>query len=181
MTFIKTILTLMLPTLAIASSASGEHNNPSIMDLIFPAINFTLVFGFIIFKVKRPISEAFTQNSKDVAALYSLADEKYKEAQIKYDSYAKKLEQLDTEILKINESSDEDVRKYAIIAKEETTQTLMRMSRDAANKLESDKNQMITKLNSELLDKVIEQAKKSISNDKELQSKATTKLVSSLS
>jgi F-type H+-transporting ATPase subunit b len=181
MTLIKTLIIFMLPALAFAASGGDAHHEPSIMDLIFPAINFCLVFGFIILKVKKPISEAFTQNSKDVEALYSLADEKYKEAQIKYDSYAKKLEQLEFEIKRINESSEEDAKKFAAMAKQETTQTLARMDKDAQNKLESDKNQLVTKLNNELLDKVIDQAKKSISDDKELQSKATSKLVSSLS
>jgi F0F1-type ATP synthase membrane subunit b/b' len=181
MTLIKTILILALPSLAIASSGGDSTHTPNIMDLVFPAINFCIVFGFIIIKIKKPVSAAFTKNSEDVEALYSLADEKYKEAQIQYESFSKKLEQLDQETTKINESSLNNVKNYSIFAKEETAQTVERMERDAQNKFESDKNQVITKLNCKLLDKVIDQAKKTILDNKENQSKATSKLISSLS
>ena len=179
MALFKAILILILPSFALASG--GGHSDPSIMDLIFPAINFCIVFGFIIIKVKKPVAEMFTKNSQDVEALYNLADEKYKEAQIKYDSFSKKLEQLDSEINRINKSSDEDIKNFTTLSKEETVETLKRLEKDAANRLESDKNQMIMKLNKDLLDKVISQAKSTIIGNKELQSKATSKLVSGLS
>jgi F-type H+-transporting ATPase subunit b len=179
MTLVKLILIFILPSLALASSAG--HHNPSIMDLIFPAINFCIVFGFIILKVKKPISEMFTKNSEDVEALYNLADEKYKKAQIKYDSYSKKLEQLDFEITRIHESSEEDIKSFSYLTKEETTETIKRMEKDAANRLDSDRNQIVLKLNKDLLEKVIDHAKSTILNNKDFQSKATSNLVSSLS
>jgi F-type H+-transporting ATPase subunit b len=179
MTLLKAILILLVPSIALGSAT--VNHEASIMDLIFPAINFCIVFGFIILKIKKPVSEAFTKNSEDVAALYSLADEKYKEAQIKYDSYAKKLEQLDHEITKINDSSEADIKKYTTLVKEETVQTIKRMEKESLNKLETDKNQFIMKLHKDLIDKVVEQAKATITKDKSFQSKATSKLISSIS
>ena len=172
------ILTVFSPMAVMASGAA--HGEAHISDLMFPAINFILLFGFIGWKLKKPISAAFTKNSQDVESLYNLAEEKYKEAQIKYDSYAKKLEQLDSDISRIQKDTDQDVKSFTELTKKETEQTIKRMERDSSNKLESERNQLIMTLNKNLVDQVINKTKSTIADNKDYKTKATNNLVSSI-
>ena len=154
----KNLLTLSLVLIssnAYAAGAGGGH----ISDLMFPAINFFLLFGFIFIKLRKPISEAFTRNSEEVENLYNMAEEKSKEAQIKLDEYTKKLESLDSEMSRIIQNAEEDGTKFDAVQKAETHSSIERMKRDAANKIESEKNEMVRQLNSSLLDEVISKAK----------------------
>jgi len=126
------------------------------------------------------MSDAFTKNAKDVEDLYNLAEEKYKEAQIKYDSYAKKLEQLDSEITRIHNETDENVRSFSNMTKKETATTLQRMERDTNNKLDSERNKLIMDLNKKLVDEVVNKTKSTIADNKEYKTKVTNNLVSSI-
>ena len=68
----KNLLTLSLVLVSsnvFAAGAGGGH----ISDLMYPAINFFLLFGFILIKMRKPISDAFTKNSEEVENLYNMA------------------------------------------------------------------------------------------------------------
>lgn len=173
-----TLLLIALVTLPATTMAAGGGG--TIADLLYPAINFSLLFGFIIWKLKKPMSEAFTKNAKDVEDLYNLAEEKYKEAQIKYDSYAKKLEQLDSEITRIHSETDQNVKSFTDMAKKETASTIERMERDTNNKLDSERNKLIMDLNRKLVEEVVNKTKSTIADNKEYKTKVTNNLVSSI-
>lgn len=175
----KNLLTLSLVLIssnAYAAGAGGGH----ISDLMFPAINFFLLFGFIFIKMRKPISDAFTRNSEEVENLYIMAEEKSKEAQIKLDEYTKKLESLDSEMSRIIQNAEEDGTKFDSAQKAETHSSIERMKRDAANKIESEKNEMVRQLNSSLLDEVISKTKTEINGNNEYKTKATKKLLSDI-
>lgn len=175
----KNLLTLSLVLVSsnvFAAGAGGGH----ISDLMYPAINFFLLFGFILIKIRKPISDAFTKNSEEVENLYNMAEEKSKEAQIKLDEYTKKLEALDSETSRILKNAEEDGSKFDQAQKQETFASIERMKRDAANKIESEKNEMVKQLNSSLLDEVISKAKTEINSNQEYKTKATQKLLSDI-
>lgn len=177
----KTYFTIILFFLSINGFAAEEgHGAGHITDLIYPAINFTLLFGFIFFKVKKPLSDAFSSNSEEVENLFNMAEEKSKEAQIKLDMYLKRIESLDSEMAKISRTADEDSEKFARTQKDETTQAIKRLKKDAQGKMESEKNEMVRNLNSSLLDQVIFKAKTEINSNSEFKSKATKKLLSNI-
>ena len=54
------------------------------------------------------------------------------------------------------------------------------MNKDALNKLESEKNAIVKKIYSELVDKVVISAKQEIKSDSEMKNKATSKLLSQI-
>jgi F-type H+-transporting ATPase subunit b len=176
----KNLLTLSLVIISSNVYAAGAAGGGHISDLMFPAINFFLLFGFIIFKMKKPISDSFTRNSEEVENLYNIAEEKSKEAQIKLDEYTKKLDSLDSETSRILQNAEEDGTKFDNTQKAETFSSIERMKRDAANKIESEKNEMVRELNSSLLDEVITKAKTEINGNNEYKTKATRKLLSDI-
>ena len=90
-------LTILLNT----SEAIAAGKGGSIKDLIWPAFNFLVLFVFLGFKLKKPMAAMFTNNSKNVQELYDVAEKKDKEAQIKLETYQKKLSSFDSESQKI--------------------------------------------------------------------------------
>ena len=81
---------VLLLLLLLVSCAYGAGKG-GIGDLKWPFINFALLFGFIIWKVKDPLREAFKKNYEDTKQLYNLAHERDKEAQIKLKMYREKM------------------------------------------------------------------------------------------
>lgn len=163
-----------------AGSGDGEHH-ASVADLIFPAINAAIFFGFLIFKLKKPVAQMFENNAKEIKEFNDLAEKKSKEAKIKLDMYQEKLSGLDKDVLKIKEETRQDAEKLKAEVSNETKEKIERMNKDAQNKLESEKNAIVKKIYSELVDKVVISAKQEISKDSDKKSKATAKLLSQIS
>ena len=70
-------------SLELYAGGGGGH----ISDLLYPAVNFFLFFGFLVWKIKKPLSEMFTEKSKEVEDFYSFADKKNKEAEMGYEEF----------------------------------------------------------------------------------------------
>lgn len=174
---IKVLLSFLIVTSAFAAG-DGGHAGGSVADLLWPAVNFFLLFGFLIWRLKKPISNYFTNNAVEVQQIYEVAEEKDKEAEIKLGMYEKKMDQLDSEIAKIHQEAEEDSETYEQKMKQQIKEDTQRLERDAALKIESEKEEMIRKLNSSLLDEVIKKTRDKVAQDKSLKEKATNKLIS---
>ena len=161
-----------------ALAAGGGHGH--ISDLIVPAGNFLIVFGFIAFKMKGPVKRMFDENSVKVKELVELAQERDKEAQIKLDMYEKKMSGLTSEVNTIMENAQKDGQNFETSYLEEVKETMVKISRDTDSKLESEKNNMIKMLNTSLLDEVIAKAKSKLTSDSSLNKKTTENILAKL-
>jgi len=159
--------------------AAGDGHG-SISDLIVPAGNFLIVFGFIAFKLKGPVKRMFDENSVKVKELVELASERDKEAQIKLDMYEKKMSGVEAEINTIIENAHKDSQNFEQNYLNEVKDTMTKISKDTDSKLESEKNTMIKMLNSTLLDEVISKAKSKLGSDSSLNKKTTDNILSKL-
>lgn len=177
-----TCLSLMISLGVMASSEGGHQaaHHPSIADLAWPAVNFVVLVVGLIYILRKPLSEGFTKKSSEVEKLINYAQEKDKEAQIKLDMYEKKLASLDSQQQKINQEMNEDFEKFKQTLMLETENEKTRLQRDIENKFESEKKKLLSQINSELLDNVINEAKKQIAGNGEFKKKATEKMLSSL-
>ncbi len=174
------LLTFILCTSAFASSGGGAHHEPSIKDLMWPAINFVALFGSLIFLTKNKISQAFTSSAQNVEQMITFSEQKDREAQIKLDMLQKKLESFETQRQRVFQEAQEDLEKFTRVLGDETNNEMNRIKRDAENKLETEKKQALSELNSELLDHVIGNAKKQIAENRGYKEKAAEKLLSSI-
>jgi F0F1-type ATP synthase membrane subunit b/b' len=159
-------------------AAGGGHG--SVTDLIFPAINAAIFFGFLVFKLKKPTAQMFEDSAKKIKEFNDLAEKKSKEAKIKLDMYQEKLSGLDKDVEKIKTETRQDAEKLKESLKKETQEKVERMNRDAQNKLESEKNAIVKSIYGELVDKVVVSAKEEIKKDSDKKSKATSKLLSQI-
>lgn len=175
----KLLAVLLMNSLALASaSAHGEH--PSISELIVPAVNFVIVFGFIFLKAKAPLRKMFDNNVVKIRELVELAANRDREAQIKLDTYQKKLNSAEAESKQIIAGAEHDGAEFEKNYVLEVKQNIEKLSKDADSKVESEKNSMIKMLNETLLDEVISKAKGKISSDKNSNKTATDKLLQRL-
>lgn len=173
--------TLILIALFVSSSAlAAGKGTGTVMDLKWPAVNFFFLFGFLIWKLKKPLSEMFDKNAADVSQLYEVAEEKSKEAQIKFDMYQKKMSQVTGDYQRVIDESLADADLFAQRKKEEMDGLISKLEKDSEDKLEFEKKTMVRELEMSLVDTVISKAKNTISSDKITQRKITDKLVSQL-
>ena len=166
---------LLFMPFSIASGGAG-----TIMDVMYPSINFFLFFGFLCLKLKKSISESFNNRAEEVKEQYEFADVKNKESDIKLKIYEDKLLNLNAEETKIRENAKKDADIFLKECTEEKNQMVERTKKDSKNTLESEKNSMIRGVNSELLDLILSKTKQQISSDKGLRSKATSNLLADI-
>jgi len=157
------------------AAGKGGHGSPK--DLIWPAINFAALFGFLIFKLRKPISDMFDRQAKDVQETYEMAEKKDKEAQIKLETFQKKMSSFDRERQRVIDESAREAELLAATIKNETQQTLTKLKADAESKVAYEKEQLNKQLNEGLVDEVIRRARAKIGASKDSQVKVTEKLI----
>ncbi len=169
----KLIIISMLPTVTFA--AGDGHGSP--IDLIPPAINFFLLFGFLVYKLKKPIQNAFIKKAKDISDSMDRANVKAKEAQAKLEIQKNKLLNLDKEIISLKESTEREVQSFEKRYKEEIDLKSMKLKQDAALKLEAERKANLNKMNTEMVDLIISSAKLKVKQDQGLKNKINNKIV----
>lgn len=134
----------------------------------------------VLSKVIKPLREKFNKQSDDVKSLMESAAKNDKDAHNRLNTFQAKIKNLDSEIVKITTDYQSEVTQFAKNQKEETQTTITRMKRDLENKLDGETKELIDILNHDLLTKVVSSTETTIKNSKDLQSKATQKIVSEL-
>jgi len=160
--------------------AGGNGHHGSVTDLIAPAVNVAILVGFLVYKLKTPLSEMFTKKSEEISNTLERASLKSKEAQIMYESEVKKINNLNNEVNNIHLQSDQEVAQYEKKLAKETEEKTRKLKNDANLKIAADKKQLIDELNNQLLDQVIRNAKSTIKSNKEYMDKTSSKLLKGL-
>lgn len=164
----------------VALAKSGGHHEPSIKDLMYPAINFTVLAAFLVWKLKNPMREMFNKQASDVESLMNSAAKKNKDAEERLKKLQSKIDGLDCEVSKIQKDYESDVANFTAATSTETQSLIARTHRDLIHKLEGEKKELVEKLNEELLNNVIEKTKQTINGSVDMKNRATSKIVSEL-
>ena len=172
------LLSLVFSTSLFA--AGDSHGGGSVMDLAFPFANFVILMSLLIYKIKTPMRDFFNQQAKDVAYLFESAEQKDKDAQVRLETFQKKMANLEAEKKKINDQMKEEVVKFSNKTQVETAQYLERISKDVDQKIIHEKAMMFRSLQEELVDEVISKAKESIKSSDEKSKKVTENLISQI-
>jgi F0F1-type ATP synthase membrane subunit b/b' len=167
-----------LTSVAIAEEAAAHHE-ASFMDLKYPFVNFIILLA-ILSKVIKPLREKFNKQADDVKSLMDSAAKNSKDADDRLNKFQEKIKNLDSELVKISSEYESDAAQFAKNQTEETQTTIARMKRDLVKKIEGEKKELIDQMNHDLIDKVVNSSKKTIQSNKELQTKATKKIISEL-
>lgn len=163
-----------------AAADSGVHHEPSIKDLMYPAINFVVLAGFLIWKLRNPMKEMFNKQASEVESLMNSAAKKNKDAEGRLKTLQAKMSNLDAEMAKIQKDYESDVANFTATTTTETKAIIARTQRDLISKLDGEKNELVEKLNEELLNNVIAKTKQTINGNADMKNRVTTKIVSEL-
>ena len=172
---LKKVFTLLL---ILGSTDVIAAGNGSVTDLIYPFINVALLFGFLFWKLKKPVSNMFNENADKVKELAELASKKDEEAETQLKELETKMAAVQGEMENIVVNAKEDGERFCKDHTNETQEQIERVKQDAEMKLNSEKAELIREINSKLLDEVINGAKDKLKTDGDLQKKATTNMMS---
>ena len=160
--------------------AEAVHHQAHIGELMWPAFNFILFFGFLIYKVRKPVKEGFDKNAELIKELYEYAKAKDEDAQKKIAQYKDKMKHFHLEVEKLNKEMEEELAIFKKEAIEDTKRQIERAGQDAKRKAESEKNRKVKEINEELLNNIISKTKESLGSNSSLRDKATSKIVAAL-
>ncbi|MBI2521416.1 MAG: ATP synthase F0 subunit B [Bdellovibrio sp.] len=160
-----------------ASSSEATHHEPSVYDLKWAAVNFIILFSFMIYKLKGPIRKSFQDKRANIQSLFNHAAEKHKDAEMKLDIYEAKLNTLEEQSKKVFDDAKIDVLKFDHDTQEENTKLIERLNREAKDKIEHEQQQIVHKIGAELLSTVIAKTKTKISESAELKSNLAASLL----
>lgn len=174
----KLLLALIISNITLA--AGGEYHGGHLKDLLVPAINFTIVFGFIAWKVIPMMKSSFVEKADSVKDLVEFAAKKDAKAQEELSASKSKLDNIEKEKENIISNAKKDGDRFEENYVAEVKASMQKMEKDSEHKLESEKKMMLKNLNESLLDEVISKAKYKIHSDNDLSDKATNNLISRL-
>lgn len=152
----------------------------SITEVLWPAFNFFLFFGFLFWKIKKPIRDGFNKNAELVKELFNYAEAKSQEAEAEIQKYEEKMNNLDTKVSKIKNEMNDEFNVFKKGLEEETIKNIERANSDTENRIVSEKNKMVRGLEESLLNIVISNTKEKIGGDNNLKEKATKKILSAI-
>lgn len=166
-------------TVAFAAGGSEGHE-PSIKDLIYPAINFAIYAGGAIYLLKPILKNLFDKQADDVVSLMNSAEERSKDAKAKLATAESKMATLDSEVTRIKSEYKKYLEGFKVNASEETKSHIEKTGKDNSAKIEGEKKFLIEELNEELLNNVIAKTKTTINGNASLKANATKNIVSEL-
>lgn len=172
------ILTVLINIAYAGGDGHGGSAGPS--SLVSSFVNLGLLLGFLVWKLKTPISKMFISKSEDVKTQIEKSEAEAKEAEIQMQMQANKMAGANAEIKKIEEGTDSFISSYESTYKKEVTERISYLKVDAEQKIEAERNQMQDDLNSSLLELVISNTKAALKKDPSLSANASKNLVEGL-
>ncbi len=179
---LKLLLLLVIPYIAIASGGGeGEvHHVASVKDVIWPAFNFCVLFGFLGWKLRNPVRKAFTRNAEIVEEIYVQAEKEANEAAARIEMVQAKMDSFEKVREEIEQTLNKEYETFSQKIEDDTHNQISKMKSDNVQKVEYEKLQLTQDLNAEIIDQIIEKTKSTIAHDEKLRSNVTSKLLSGL-
>ncbi|MBF0363599.1 MAG: hypothetical protein HQK49_21440 [Oligoflexia bacterium] len=138
----------------------GEHDlKHQLMSLIPYVVNFVVFFSFIIYKVKKPLVLYFQKRADDIKASIDSSENKFSDASSKLQSLQQKLTNSANECQNIMNEAAKEVITYKEGAKVEAANKIERMKRDMLDSFETEKLQLISQYDYQLLNLVFNKSK----------------------
>lgn len=163
------------------ASGSGEHHSAGhVGELMWPAFNFVILVGFLVWKIKTPLKEMFEKNANDVKYIFEHAGKKDKEASIKLSALQEKMASLDNEKNKILKSAEKEADDFIIKAQRESKEYIERLKVDSESKLGHERTTRIAMIEANLVDEVMAKVKNKIESNSDLSNKVSKNLVSKI-
>ena len=159
------ILLVCLSLFTFSAFAAGGAHAGHVSDLIYPAINFSILLTIFFWKVFPLIKKGFANHHKEISESYSLAEIKEVEAQTELTAIEHKIANLSKETTSILESSAQEAKSFEQNYVAETNQRITRSQQELSKRVEGEKNDALSNIMNELLEEIVVGAKKTVSSD----------------
>ncbi|MBP9674852.1 MAG: ATP synthase F0 subunit B [Bacteriovoracaceae bacterium] len=148
--------------------ASAEHaqHSAGVWSLIPPYANVILVFGFLLWKLSKPMSNAFKNKAIKIEETCVSADKKFKEAEERLHYMQLKLKNSDKESQEILAKAENEVQVFVTEAQKESEKKYQDIKNNVQRRLLSEKEVQVKNLSQELLDEVVRNAKELVATQK---------------
>jgi F0F1-type ATP synthase membrane subunit b/b' len=174
----KNALIFMVLTLINANFALADGDgHGSATDLIAPLVNILILGGFLVFKLKKPLSDYFTKQADEIANTLERASLKSKEAEVMLQAQMKKMSNLEIEAKDVIKQAEAEVKNFEKVYSREIEDKCSKLKSDATAKIEAEKKALVNALNATLLDEVIAKAKHTIKTNKAQQAQVSSKML----
>lgn len=167
---------MIFPGLLLASESHSAHHS-SWKDLIAPAINAAVFFGFLIHILRKKLALHFEEKSKLIEDYVDKAESKFKESSSKLKIATEKLDNVNNEVKIIEQNSKVDLANFEKGHSLEIKNKIEKLKQDSLSRLEAEKQAKLRNLHVEMVDFVIEKAKSTIANDENQNSKISRRLL----
>ncbi len=158
-------------------ASSNEHHEISVTDLIWPTINFVILFGTLAYFLKGRLSSLFTNNAEKIETIYNEAKEKYEKSDRSFNDIKKKIDNIDESINVIHKKNGEALAHFKIFKRDETDEKVIRFKSDVENNLLHEKNMMLKEINKRLVEDIISSTKTKVKESEDIQGKVTQELI----
>ena len=167
----RVIYAALLMSTQIALASGDGHG--SVTDLIAPFVNVTILVSFLVWKLKGPAQNFFHKKSTTVSEIVERASNKAKEAEMllkinkqKNDGLVQELTEIEKEVHTVTSQFKEEMN-VGLVTK------ISDLKKDAAQRIESEKQEILNGLSLELVNAVIKNAKTAVTTNKDLNNKIT--------
>jgi len=171
------IILSLLIEVAYANEGGSHDSHVGASSLISSFVNLGLLLSFMVWKLRTPMRNMFNKKAEDIKTLIDRSESKAKEAEMLMQAQAKKMAGADEEVKNIENGTDAFIKSFEDTYNKEVDERIVHLKLDAEQKIEAEKKDMITALNTSLLDQVIASTKKSLNADASLSSDASKKLL----
>ncbi|MBF0297501.1 MAG: hypothetical protein HQK51_02205 [Oligoflexia bacterium] len=122
-----------------------------LLALIPYVVNFVVFFGFIIYKIKRPLIKYFEERSEKIREHIESSNAKFVEANKKFKLFQEKINNSENECKNIINEAAKEVVIYKENAIVEMKNKIERMKRDMLDSFETEKLELIRQYDQQLL------------------------------
>ncbi len=122
--------------------------------------------------------ESFDKNAEEVTFLAEQAENKNRQAQIRLDTYKKKIAAIKSEHQKMVKDMERERERYVIRAEREMQEYIDRLKQDFERKMIQEKRTLGNQINTAFIDEIMKKAKTVIAGDNALKEKVTQRLIS---
>jgi F-type H+-transporting ATPase subunit b len=164
----KFILALGLVSLNVLSAGGGGHHDASIVDLIFPAVNFIIFAGILYWKMNPMLKKHYEEKNKNISQFIERAQYKSFEANTKLEQQKKKMESLNFTIENLKTEMKKNIEKYKEQKLKEAEEQIDKLGADSRMKITAEKNQYLKEINNELSNQIIALVKNKVASNSKL-------------
>jgi F-type H+-transporting ATPase subunit b len=174
----KVILGLIITSAAHAASKGTHH--ASIKDLMWPAINFSILFGFIGWKLKGALKTYFKNNADLVKELFEKAKNSHAGAKNLKDEFQSKIANLSVVEDKVMKGTITDVLRFKQESTKDTDERIERLRQDSVNRIEHEKVSGLREIEKDLVENVIGATKDKVNSDSDFRRKVSENLLNQI-